>query len=79
MGIPSGKRKNLESFDSYQALFREYESSLESKLKSKIIEIFNMGMSEKIALMCFESDPNYCHRKVIGKKLEELGAQVVNL
>jgi uncharacterized protein (DUF488 family) len=78
LGIPSGKRKNLESFASYQALFREYESGLESKLK-KIREIFNMGMSEKIALMCFESDPNYCHRKIIGIKLEEMGAQVVDL
>jgi hypothetical protein len=26
----------------------------------------------KIALMCFESDPNYVHRGAIGKKLREL-------
>jgi len=41
LGIPSGRRKNLESFSDYQALFKEYESDLESKLKLKIKEIFN--------------------------------------
>jgi hypothetical protein len=26
--------------------------------------------------MCFERDPSYCHRGVLGKELEKIGAEV---
>lgn len=80
LGIPSDLRRNLDSFTDYENLFCEYEKTLESELNVKIIKkIYAMGLSQKIALMCFESDVLYCHRGVIGKKLRELGAQVVDL
>ena len=80
LGIPSHLRKNLRNSADYRNLFREYEKTLESELILKIIEkIFVTGLSQKIALMCFESDPRYCHRGVVGKKLIEMGAQVIDL
>lgn len=80
LGIPSNLRRNLDSFTDYENLFCEYEKTLESELNVKIIKkIYVMGLSQKIALMCFESDIMYCHRGVIGKKLRELGAQAIDL
>lgn len=80
LGIDSGSRKNLDSLDDYQNLFSEYERTLESLPNLEIIKrIFNMGLSKKIALMCFESNPDYCHRHTIGKKLRRMGAMVIDL
>ncbi len=69
LGIESEKRKNLQTRQDFDTLFSEYEISLNKK-KSYILQIETM-LSEKkrVALTCFEADPNSCHRTLIAKNL----------
>jgi len=66
LGIPPSKRTDLNSSESYQELFKEYSKSLSSK-KERIEEIRCLGNQQKIALLCFEADPAYCHRGILSE------------
>ena len=68
LGVESEKRKNLETKADYGALFKEYKRSLPSK-KDEILRIEELGNKQKIALMCFEADKNFCHRGVLSNFL----------
>ena len=70
LGIESEKRKNLESAEDYKELFKEYRSSLPGR-KEKIAELQALGEKQRIALMCFEADKNFCHRGVLSGFLDE--------
>ena len=35
-----------------------------------------MSKKSRIALMCFENDPNYCHRSILANKLRREGVEV---
>ncbi|HLC36233.1 MAG TPA: DUF488 family protein [archaeon] len=70
LGIESEKRKNLESAEDYKELFKNYRSSLPGR-KEKIAELKALGKKQKIALMCFEADKNFCHRGVLSDFLSQ--------
>lgn len=70
LGIDSIKRKNLETKKDYQKLFKEYEKFLETK-KQEINKIKELGKQQKIALMCFEADKNFCHRGILSDFLNQ--------
>ena len=78
LGIVSDKRRELNTFEDYQALFREYYPTLDGK-KESLNRLMEMGGEKKIALMCFEADVSYCHRGQIAKWLRNKGAEVVDL
>jgi len=65
LGIASNKRKNLETNEDYKTLFNEYETSLNKKqiYLEKIYSIINTR--KRIALTCFEHNPDCCHRHII--------------
>jgi uncharacterized protein (DUF488 family) len=73
LGIESDKRKSLNSFDDYQNLFADYESTtLKQNIKS-VKEVYTILMQNKrIALTCFEADKNYCHRYRIANFMASL-------
>jgi uncharacterized protein (DUF488 family) len=75
LGIPSSLRKNLDDKETYEKLFTMYRTYLEKK-KGELQDLKRLSEKQRIALMCFERDPNYCHRGVLGKELEKLGAEV---
>lgn len=77
LGIEGSKRKNLQPED-YAVLFSEYKSGLKNK-ENELETLRKLGRNQKIALMCFENDPNFCHRGVIGKKLRSEGFFVENV
>ena len=65
LGIESAERQSLETLDDYNALFERYKNSLPSKTK-ELHQVYSMLQSNgRIALMCYEQDPNYCHRTII--------------
>ena len=78
LGIVSDKRRELRTFEDYQALFREYYPTLDEK-KESLNRLIEMGKEKKIALMCFEADVRYCHRGQIAKWLRNKGVEVVDL
>ncbi|MFH1101284.1 MAG: DUF488 domain-containing protein [Methanobacteriota archaeon] len=76
LGIPSALRKNLNEKEAYKKLFTMYRTYL-GKKAIEIQDLKRLSEKHRIALMCFERNPDYCHRGVLGKELEKLGAEVV--
>lgn len=80
LGIESKDRKELKDLNDYKKLFLDYEKTLISKEKQeKLNEIINLGTKYRIALLCFEKDPKYCHRGVIANHLRKKGIEVIDL
>ena len=69
LGIESDKRRSLNTKEDYQQLFNEYKQNLVN-YQSQLEILYTLLRSEsRIALMCFESDPEMCHRHVIREYL----------
>jgi hypothetical protein len=68
LGIASEKRQELKTKNDYEKLFNDYEKDI---LKNDVPELEKLNkllLSEKrIALTCFEADPNDCHRSRTAK------------
>ncbi|VVB68850.1 Uncharacterised protein [uncultured archaeon] len=78
LGIPSDSRKNLNTYEDYQALFADYRLEIETKM-DYLERIKSISQNKKVSLMCFEKDVRYCHRGVIAKRLREIGVEVIDL
>ncbi|UCF09147.1 MAG: DUF488 domain-containing protein [Thermoplasmata archaeon] len=75
LGIPRELRKNLSSKKDYELLFKNYKTVLAEREKELDI-LSQMAKRKRIALMCFEKDPNYCHRSVLAEELRSRGSRV---
>jgi uncharacterized protein (DUF488 family) len=65
LGIVSGKRKNLETDLDYKELFMDYKKSLSNR-KKFIMQVYQiLSLKKRVALTCFEHDPEHCHRHII--------------
>lgn len=65
LGIESNKRNSLDSLSDYQHLFKTYAETLPD-LHSQLEYVYSLLRSKKrIALMCYEKEPEMCHRHVI--------------
>jgi hypothetical protein len=65
LGIESDKRCLLETPEDYRRLFDDYEKTLPNK-RAYLDEVFELlQKNTRIALMCFELEPEMCHRHVI--------------
>jgi len=72
LGIPSSMRKGLGETISHNALFRAYENNLLSKQEIKINQLIRLtNQNERIALVCFETDHNICHRHTLIEHLQK--------
>lgn len=78
VGIDGALRKNLERPEDYQKLFKTYSEALKEK-KCFIDYLLSLGLSNRIALMCFERDNQFCHRGVLAEKVKEVGGRQVAL
>jgi len=78
LGIPSDSRKNLNSYEDYQALFAGYRQEIETKLDC-LERIKSISQQKKVSLMCFEKDVKFCYRGVIAERLKESGVEVIDL
>lgn len=69
LGIDSSKRKDLNSLGAYKQLFKAYRKTLPMK-KGGIDELKELAKMQRIALMCFEADKNFCHRGILSDFLD---------
>jgi uncharacterized protein (DUF488 family) len=71
LGIESDKRQQLNTQEDYNKLFTEYANNI---LPDKIIYIEQLiklyKEKKRIAITCFESNPNMCHRNKIAEYLQ---------
>ncbi len=76
LGIASENRRNLVTQADYDALFEEYEqNSLPRQVQA--LERINtwVRMGERVALTCFESLPEQCHRHCVAEALEQVAGK----
>lgn len=65
LGIDSDKRISLDTIEDYQCLFKGYTKTLPN-LKPQLEYVYSLLCSNnRIALMCYEKEPEMCHRHVI--------------
>jgi uncharacterized protein YwgA len=65
LGIESDKRCSLETLADYEILFEDYAKTLPER-KLFLDGVFTLlQQNTRIALMCFELEPEMCHRHVI--------------
>ena len=78
LGILSEFRKNLETYEDYQRLFVKYENELENNTED-LEKLKKLCENNRVAIMCFEHDPNFCHRTIIIRKLQKWGMKVSDI
>ncbi len=79
LGIRGEFRKNLGTKESYDRLFRQYAQTTLKECSKLTGELAERSKECRIALMCFEDDPELCHRGVIAAELEKKGIAVTHL
>lgn len=67
VGINSKARKNLNSENDYKRLLDNYEKRILPKHSTEIEKIANLAVEATSVLVCFESDPMFCHRTRLAK------------
>lgn len=77
LGIDSEARQNLTEPE-MEILLQRYASTLGDRSTS-IETLRDMGKNKKVALVCFEANPEHCHRGVIGGALRYEGEEVIDL
>ena len=78
LGISRESRRGLSSKADYQRLFLGYRDSLSDN--TEYLEILVRLASEiRIALVCYERDPEFCHRRVLTEVLEDKGFSIVEV
>jgi len=71
LGIESEQRRSLEAPEDYTNLFTAYKESLASKVLY-LQQVFSLlKNNSRIAIMCYEGDPNFCHRNIVKNYLAE--------
>lgn len=73
LGIESEQRQNLYTQADYNRLFSLYASSTLAHNADSVQYIYDLiQQNKRVALTCFEKDPNQCHRYVVAKALLKL-------
>jgi uncharacterized protein (DUF488 family) len=79
LGIPSAMRKGLGESEappflggvSHKTLFKAYENKLLPNHETEIKQLIDLTeQNERIALVCFEADHNFCHRHTLIEHLQ---------
>ena len=65
LGIASEKRKNLSKAADYQKIFKEYDDHIHKKEAGLMQIQASLKKYNRVALTCFESDHEYCHRHIL--------------
>lgn len=82
LGAPKELRIELKESQNFPQFFRKYQIELEKNLNSvdQILSMVRDG--ERVLLLCYEKNPNTCHRKAIAdevKKRDGNGTMVKHL
>ncbi len=76
LGISSEQRKKIKD---KEILFKNYQDVLETNCTDYLDQIVKLALENKrIALTCFEGNPEECHRSIVAKKVyERLSAEFI--
>lgn len=72
LGASKELRNELYKTGNYHRFFQKFEANISNKSDylNRIISLLSRGST--IALLCFERDPQKCHRKVVAEEIRKL-------
>ena len=72
LGAPKALRDELYQSGDYDRFFKKYQDNISDKDDhlNSIHSLVDRG--KKVALLCFERDPEKCHRKVVAEEIQKL-------
>lgn len=71
LGIESAKRRKLETQSDYDSLFNDYARTTLKSNSRALLKIRDLIREYgRVALTCFEADPNQCHRRCVAEALK---------
>lgn len=80
LGIPSNERKGLTSAAKYKTLFENYCETILPVQTIAVEKIVELVKDKPSALLCYEADPEYCHRRPLADVVaEKSGLAVIDL
>lgn len=72
LGAPKEIRDELYTSGDYQRFFQKYQKAISTK-SDQLQSIYSLIASgKKVALLCFERDPQKCHRNVVADEVRKL-------
>jgi uncharacterized protein (DUF488 family) len=79
LGDPKAGREAARAgrYDEFRRIYVAHLKSAEAKGALKPLE--ETARNASICLLCFECDPNTCHRTIVGNRLKLAGIRVVDL
>ena len=72
LGAPKELRDELYKSGDYDRFFRKYGNNISDKTDhlADILALINRGRN--VALLCFERNPQICHRKIVAEEIRKL-------
>lgn len=70
LGSPKALRNKLRDDGDYKSFFKGFAGYLTTQ--QPLLEVLAKELSGTVALLCFERDPDTCHRKVVAQALAEI-------
>ncbi len=72
LGIVSEKRQTLNSQADYDLIFHDYEVYTLKENRIALEKLYKLFRKyRRIAITCFEADPNMCHRNLVAKAISQ--------
>jgi len=68
LGSPKSLRIKVRLDSNYTYFFKEYSKYIKSQ-KGTIEELYQIIVNGICCIMCYEKEPNYCHRSIIAEEL----------
>ena len=71
LGTSKEMRAELKRTGDYGTFFEKYEGELPKHYEEidNILSLINSG--EKVVLLCFEKNPEFCHRKILAEQIKQ--------
>jgi uncharacterized protein (DUF488 family) len=70
LGCPAQIRHRLRESGDYRRYFADFNKYLATQLE--VIETVVDELDGRVALLCFERDPEFCHRRSVAEQMKEL-------
>lgn len=72
LGAPREIREELYHSGNYKRFFKDYLKNISDK--QDLLEAIHVliGQGKKVSLLCFERNPQQCHRKVVAEQIKKL-------
>ena len=78
LGAPKELREELAKNAQYPNFFKKYKKHMLENIVH-LGALMDLVKKEKTAIMCYERDYRFCHRKIISEWLEKQGIKLIHL